>query len=86
MTYYVVDRVEGKTAVVVGDDGRTFDVPRDDLPKSVKEGTVLRVDGLGAPDWSRAEIDNAERDRRLKVARGKLDRLSMSDPGGDVEL
>lgn len=48
MSYYVVDRIEGTMTVVVGDDGRGFDVPRRDLPKGVKEGTVLRVDAKGA--------------------------------------
>lgn len=87
MTYYVVDRFEGKTAVVVGDDGRSLDVPRRDLPKGAQEGTVLRVETKGDPiDWSRAEIDKAERDRRLKLARERLDRLSETDPGGDIEL
>lgn len=87
MIYYVVDRIEGNEAVVVGDDGRTFDVPKRDLPKGANEGAVLRVDDKGEPiDWSRAEIDKAERDRRLKVARKRLDRLSETDPGGDIEL
>jgi DUF3006 family protein len=87
MTYYVVDRIEGKVAVVIGDDGQTFDVPVANLPKGSKEGTVLRVEmGKGSMDWSRAQIDTAERDRRLKAAREKLDRLRASDPGGDVEL
>jgi hypothetical protein len=87
MNYYVVDRVEGKTAVVVGDDGQSFDVPAADLPRGAKEGTVMRVEvAKGSIDWSRAQIDNAERDRRLKTAREQLDRLRASDPGGDVEL
>jgi len=87
MTHYVVDRIEGKTAVVVGDDGRSIDVPAADVPRGAKEGTVLRVEVTKGPiDWSRAQIDNAERDRRLKAAREKLDRLRASDPGGDVEL
>ena len=87
MTYYVVDRIEDKTAVVVGDDGRSVDVPVGDLPRGAKEGTVLRVEtGKGAIDWSRAQTDNAERDRRLKAAREQLDRLRASDSGGDVEL
>lgn len=87
MTYYVVDRIEGKTAVVVGDDGQSFDVPRRDLPKGVREGTVLRIEAKGdSIDWSRAEIDEAERHRRLKVARERLDRLSETDAGGDIEL
>ena len=87
MSYFVVDRFEGKTAVVVGDDGRPFDVPKRDLPKGAKEGTVLRVEADDDPvDWSLAEIDKAERDRRLKVARDRLDRLSKTDSGGDIEL
>ena len=87
MTYYVVDRIEGNVGVVVGDDGQSFDVPVGDLPRGAKEGTVLRVEtAKGSIDWSRAQIDNAERDRRLKAAREKLDRLSASDSGGDVEL
>ena len=87
MTYYVVDRIEDKTAVVVGDDGRSVDVPVGDLPRGSKEGTVLRGEATnGSIDWSRAQIDNAERDRRLKAAREELDRLSTSDPGGDIVL
>ena len=87
MTYYVVDRFEGKAAVVVGDDGRSFDVPRRDLPKGAKEGTVLRVEGNGEPiDWARAEIDEAERQRRLEQARETLRHLGETDAGGDVSL
>ncbi len=88
MPFFVVDRIEGTTAVILADDGRTFDVPRRALPKGSREGTVLRVDGedLEAPDWSRAVIDEAERVRRLERARDTLRRLSKTDPGGDVEL
>ncbi len=87
MTYYVVDRIEGKTAVVIGDDDQSFDVPVANLPKGSKEGTVLRVETAKASiDWARAHIDNAERERRLKAARENLDRLRASDPGGDIEL
>ncbi len=86
MSHYVVDRIEGKTAVVVGDDGKRFDVLVDHLPRGAKEGTVLRLDAQHTIDWSRARIDDAERDRRLKRARENLDRLRASDPGGDIEL
>jgi hypothetical protein len=85
MAYYVVDRLEGKIAVVVADDGRTFDVARSDLPKGCREGTVLRADD-GDPDWSQAKIDEAEGRRRLDVARDTLKRLKETDPGGDIEL
>ena len=87
MSYWVVDRVEGRTAVVVGDDGRGFEVPIGDLPRGTREGTVLRIEAeKGTIDWSRAQVDNAERDRRLKAAREQLDRMRATDPGGDVEL
>jgi hypothetical protein len=87
MTFHVVDRIEGTVAVVVGDDGRSIDVPRRDLPKGAREGSVLRIEAKGATiDWSQAVIDDAERDRRLRVARENLDRLSESDRGGDIQL
>jgi DUF3006 family protein len=86
MAYYVIDRVEGKTAVIVADDGSALDVPREELPKGSREGTILRVDTPGPPDWSRAVIDEAERARRLDRARDTLRRLSESDSGGDVVL
>ncbi len=87
MTYYVVDRIEGNVAVVVGDDGRSFDVPRHALPKGARDGAVLRVEANGdAIEWSRAQIDEAEGDRRLKAARKRLERLGETDSGGDVEL
>jgi hypothetical protein len=77
--------VVGLVAALVADDGRTFDVARADLPKGCREGTVLRADGED-PDWSNAEIDEAEGRRRLEHARETLRRLSETDPGGDVEL
>ena len=88
MPFYVIDRFEEKTAVIVADDGRTFDVPRRDLPKGCREGTVLRIDAVarGAPDWADAIIDEAEGVRRLERARDTLRRLGETDPGGDVEL
>jgi hypothetical protein len=87
MTFYVIDRIEGKIAVVVGDDGRSFDVPKRQLPQGCREGTVLRVEaGPGGIDWSRAVIDDAERRRRLERSRETLRRLGEADPGGDVTL
>jgi hypothetical protein len=85
--YFVVDRIEGPLAVVVSDDGRTFDVPRDQLPPGSHEGSVLRLDSAGSkPDWSQALIDDAERARRQREARRTLDKFKRSDPGGDVQL
>jgi hypothetical protein len=88
MPFFVVDRIEGKIAVVVADDGREFDVPRRDLPAKCREGTVLRIDGASAakPNWADAVVDEAEQKRRLDSARDTLRRLGESDPGGDVDL
>ena len=88
MPFYVVDRIEGKTAVIVADDERTFDVPRRALPKGCREGTVLRIDSVSAetPDWTQTVIDEAERIRRLERGQEALRRLTETDPGGDIEL
>jgi len=88
MPFYVVDRIEGKTAVVLGDDGLTFDVPRPKLPKACREGTVVRIDtaSRGTPIWEEAVIDEAERARRLEKGGETLRRLRQTDPGGDIEL
>ena len=83
--FYVVDRIEGDVAVVVSDDGRSFDVKRGALPARSREGTVLRVEGE-TPDWAQAVVDDAERQRRREVAQETLRRLAATDPGGDVEL
>ena len=88
MAFYAVDRIEGPVAVVVGDDGRSFEVPRQALPMGSREGTVLRIDGRAgeAPDWGLAVIDEEEKTRRLDQARRTLRELGESDPGGDVTL
>ena len=85
--FYAIDRLEGKTAVLVADDGTTIDVDRSKLPR-VREGSVLRVrlGASGQPDWSSAEIDKDEEERRLKRAREILDEMKRSDPGGDIQL
>lgn len=86
--FYAVDRLEGKIAVLIGDDESMVEVPRSDLPARVREGSVLQVglDAKGKPDWSSAKSDDKERERRLKAAQERLDRMSKSDPGGDITL
>jgi len=86
--FYSVDRLERAIAVLVGDDGVGLDVLKRTLPVTVREGVVLRVrlDADGTPDWSSATIDDAERERRLREARDRLERLRATDPGGDVVL
>ena len=86
---WVVDRIEGDTAVLVEDGtGRTLDVTRSLLTVSVDEGTVLRVPVTdeGRPNWRLAMPDEELRRRRLAEARDVLDQLKMRDPGGDVVL
>jgi hypothetical protein len=86
--YYAVDRIEGRIAVLVDDGGMPLDAPRSSLPAGAREGSVLRVpiDRDGNPDWSLVEVDEAERQRRLKEARETLNRLRKRDPGGDIAL
>lgn len=88
MAYFVIDRFEGSTAVIVADDGREFEAPRRALPEDVGEGTVLRLnlENPLAGDWSAAAVDEAEQARRSRQARKTLDRMKRSDPGGNVEL
>jgi hypothetical protein len=85
MSHYVIDRIEGQTAVIEADDGRTFEVLRRELPAGCGEGTVLRADDEN-PDWSAAQIDEQERLRRLEQARQTIRRLGENDPGGDIKL
>ena len=86
--FYAVDRVEGCIAVLVSDSGETVEMPKIELPKGVREGSVLRV-RFGAqnlPDWSSAVIDKKEEARRLREAEETLDEMKRSDPGGDITL
>jgi len=86
--FYAVDRIEGRFAVLVGDDGRSLEFVRRDLPKKAKEGSVLRVrvSPGGVPDFRAAVVDPAERKRRIEQAKAALEDLRRTDPGGDVSL
>lgn len=86
--WYTVDRIEGATAVLVDDDGRTLDVPKRGLPAGAVEGTVLRVPlGKDAkPEWARARVDQDEAARRRAEAQDRIERLKKRDPGGDITL
>ena len=86
---WVVDQIEGDTAVLVEDGtGRTLDVSRSAMSLSVEEGTVLRVPDTeeGSPNWGLAVPDEELRQRRLAEAQEILDQLKGRDPGGDVVL
>lgn len=59
---YAVDRLDGRLARLVSDDGTIAEVPRRWLPSGLGEGSVVRV-GLHArgPDWATAQADEAAR-------------------------
>ena len=85
---WVVDRVEGGVAVLVGDDDQeTLDVPLSVLPPGSREGSVLRVgESAGEPLWTSAVLDEELRLERLRQAEAALDELRKRDPGGDIVL
>jgi hypothetical protein len=85
---FVVDRIEGRTAVLVPDEGNALDVQVGRLPAGTREGSVLRVPSgrAGGPDWAAAVLDEEERRRRLEEAEAILEELEKRDPGGDVTL
>jgi hypothetical protein len=65
---FVIDRIQGDRAVLIGDDDTILKIPRRQLPPGAGAGTVFRIqyDNTGHPDWSTAEIDGVEQNRRLK--------------------
>ena len=86
--HYVVDRVQEGVAVLIGDDGDEVALPIYRLRCRVGEGTVLRVP-LGhdnQPEFLRAVVDEAERERRKEAAAGALEEPRKRDPGGDVSI
>jgi hypothetical protein len=85
--FFAVDRIEGRYAILVGDDGRQFERPLASLPAGTTEGTILAVPvRTDPPAWSEAEIDAGERERRLEEAQARLKKLRQGDPGGDIIL
>jgi hypothetical protein len=83
----VVDRIEGRIAVLIDDDGPAFDVPLRSLPQGTREGSVLRVpEKGGSPDWTSAVLDEKARVEREEEGKRILEELKRRDPGGDVKL
>ena len=83
----VVDRIEGRVAVLIADDGALHQVAMADLRGAVREGAVFRVPiEAGVPRWARAQRDAAEEARRRTAAQARLDALRRGDSGGDVVL
>jgi len=85
--FFAVDRIEGRFAILIGDDGREFEVPHAALPAGTAEGTILALPvDTDPPAWHQAEIDAEERERRLGQLRAQLKELRERDPGGDIIL
>jgi hypothetical protein len=86
--FYAVDRIEGRSAVLVDDAGATVTVPTRALPAGAVEGIVLQVPvgPDGQPAWEAAKVDQAETARRRAEAEDRLKRLKKRDPGGDITL
>lgn len=64
---FAVDRLDGRLARLVSDDGTIADVPRRWLPSALREGSVVRValhPGAGGPDWATAQPDEVTRSWR----------------------
>jgi hypothetical protein len=86
---YAVDRLEGRRAVLVADEGgEPVLLAVTTLPLPVREAMVLAVplDAHGRPQWHRAERDEAEERRRFAEGRARLERLRRRDPGGNFNL
>jgi hypothetical protein len=75
----VIDRFEGKTAVIlVGQDEKRMDVSRTRLPRGVKEGTWLQVEIQGG-EIIDAKIDEEETRRAKQRIAEKLAALRRGD-------
>lgn len=72
-----IDRFEDDVAVLVTEDDRSFEFPRELLPKDAVEGDILSV----------AITRDAKATADLKVKTKRIqDDLSNRDPGGDIKL
>ncbi len=83
---FVVDRVEGVTAILIDERQQQVAVPVTLLPSGVAEGLTLHVvvDDTGKPNWGAARLVDAK-DRKQDIER-LLDELRRRDPGGDITL
>lgn len=75
-----IDRFEGKRreiAVLLTDDGRQINFPRDLLPRGTKAGDILIVD---------IERDIEATKRLKKETRDLQKELEKTDSGGDIKI
>lgn len=69
MKYYVLDRIEGETAILLSDGGDAHELPAASLPCGAAEGDVLIWDEGGL------SIDREETARRRGAMEDRLSRL-----------
>ena len=82
---YAVDRLDGRLARLVGDDGTVADVPRRWLPAALHEGSVMRVAlQAGGPDWATAQADEAARTWREALLGLMLEELRWRGRGSRI--
>ena len=62
----VIDRFEGEYAVLISDDGKTFNLLKDKIPEDAKEQDVLSI-------GDNITIDKEETEKRKKEARKYFD-------------
>jgi hypothetical protein len=74
-----LDRFEDNDlAVVYADDGRRFDVPRELIPKNVKEGDRLKIH-LRDSKVIKVIVDHKDTEELEKKIREKLERLKHNE-------
>jgi hypothetical protein len=75
----VIDRFEGDYAIlIVGDDEKRLNIPREQLPKGAKEGSWLQLDIVGNQPRNIILDDQANETARKRIAE-KLNRLRRGD-------
>lgn len=82
---YQVDRVAGRLATLIGDDGASADIPLRWLPSGLHEGSVIRVKvGRAGHDWSTASADESASRWREALIGLILEQLRWRTMGGRV--
>jgi hypothetical protein len=82
---YAVDRLDGRLARLVSDDGTVAEIPRRWLPAALKEGSVMRVAVRpGGPDWASAQPDEGRRKWRDAVIGLILEELRWRASGSRI--
>ena len=68
--HYDLDRLEGRVAVLVDDDGLSLTIPMKKLPKDAREGDRLNYDGKAF------FIDSKATKESLRAAKHLLDKIT----------